>query len=88
MAVYLQSLICKNHLGRTMQISFLLTKMIIIMNRHGLHEAAAGTLSPEQVRYDIKSVINSQKVEFVKAEVQAIDVNRESRNDRCRYTYI
>ncbi|WP_342505844.1 NAD(P)/FAD-dependent oxidoreductase [Sporosarcina sp. FSL K6-2383] len=39
-----------------------------------LHEAAAGTLSPEQVRYDIKSVINSQKVEFIKAEVQAIDV--------------
>lgn len=39
-----------------------------------LHEAAAGTLSPEQVRYDIKSVINSQKVEFIKAEVQGIDV--------------
>lgn len=39
-----------------------------------LHEAAAGTLSPEQVRYDIKNVINSQKVEFIKAEVQAIDV--------------
>ncbi|MEK5037455.1 NAD(P)/FAD-dependent oxidoreductase [Sporosarcina sp. FSL K6-3457] len=39
-----------------------------------LHEAAAGTLSPEQVRYDIKSVISSQKVEFIKAEVQAIDV--------------
>ncbi len=39
-----------------------------------LHEAAAGTLSPEQVRYDIKKVINGQKVEFIKAEVQAIDV--------------
>ncbi|WP_203247963.1 NAD(P)/FAD-dependent oxidoreductase [Sporosarcina beigongshangi] len=39
-----------------------------------LHEAAAGTLSPEQVRYDIKSVISSQKVEFIKADVQAIDV--------------
>ena len=40
-----------------------------------LHEAAAGTLTPEQVRYDIKSVINEQKVEFIKAEVQSIDVN-------------
>ena len=40
-----------------------------------LHEAAAGTLSPEQVRYDIKDVINEQKVKFVKATVEAIDVN-------------
>ena len=32
-----------------------------------LHEASAGTLSPEQVRYDIKDVINSNKVKFVKA---------------------
>ncbi|MBB4826991.1 NADH dehydrogenase [Sporosarcina luteola] len=39
-----------------------------------LHEAAAGTLSPEQVRYDIKSVISQDKVKFIKAEVQAIDV--------------
>ncbi|WP_342514813.1 NAD(P)/FAD-dependent oxidoreductase [Sporosarcina sp. FSL K6-1522] len=42
-----------------------------------LHEAAAGTLSPEQVRYDIKSVINEQKVKFIQAEVQAIDVNEK-----------
>ncbi|MER2090012.1 MAG: NAD(P)/FAD-dependent oxidoreductase [Sporosarcina sp.] len=40
-----------------------------------LHEAAAGTMSPESVRYDIKDVINSNKVKFVKAEVTAIDVN-------------
>ena len=26
-----------------------------------LHEASAGTLSPEQVRYDIKSVIDAAK---------------------------
>ena len=39
-----------------------------------LHEASAGTLSPEQVRYDISSVIDAQKVEFVKATVEAIDV--------------
>ena len=53
-----------------------------------LHEAAAGTLSPEQVRYDIKSVINSNKVKFVEAEVTSNRCCRESRNDKCRYTYI
>lgn len=42
-----------------------------------LHEAAAGTLSPEQVRYDIKSVINEQKVDFIQAKVEAIDVNEK-----------
>ncbi|GKV69991.1 NADH dehydrogenase-like protein YumB [Sporosarcina sp. NCCP-2716] len=40
-----------------------------------LHEAAAGTLSPEQVRYDISRVIKKDKVTFVKAEVRSIDVN-------------
>ncbi len=39
-----------------------------------LHEAAAGTMSPDSVRYDISSVIKSEKVKFVKAEVTAIDV--------------
>ena len=43
-----------------------------------LHEAAAGTLSPEQVRYDISSVINSNKVKFIQAEVTGIDVNAKS----------
>ena len=43
-----------------------------------LHEAAAGTLSPEQVRYDISSVINSSKVKFIQAEVTGIDVNAKS----------
>lgn len=42
-----------------------------------LHEASAGTLSPEQVRYDISQVIDSQKVEFVQATVEAIDVNEK-----------
>lgn len=42
-----------------------------------LHEAAAGTLSPEQVRYDIKRVINEQKVEFIQATVEAIDVKEK-----------
>ena len=43
-----------------------------------LHEAAAGTLSPEQVRYDISSVINSNKVKFIEAEVTGIDVTTKS----------
>ncbi|MFD1205434.1 MULTISPECIES: NAD(P)/FAD-dependent oxidoreductase [Sporosarcina] len=54
---------------------------IVLINKHDyhyestwLHEAAAGTLSPEQVRYPIKSVINEGKVKFIEAEVQAIDI--------------
>ncbi len=43
-----------------------------------LHEAAAGTMSPEAVRYDISSVINSNKVKFIEAEVTGIDVNTKS----------
>ncbi len=42
-----------------------------------LHEAAAGTMSPEQVRYDIKSVIDPVKVDFVKASVVGIDVDEK-----------
>lgn len=54
---------------------------IILINKNDyhyestwLHEAAAGTLSPEQVRYPISRVIKQDKVKFVQAEVQAIDV--------------
>lgn len=39
-----------------------------------LHEAAAGTMSPESVRYDIKNVIKEPQVEFIQATVEAIDV--------------
>lgn len=39
-----------------------------------LHEAAAGTMMSEQVRYDIKDVIDSVKTKFVQATVEAIDV--------------
>lgn len=42
-----------------------------------LHEAAAGTMSPEQVRYDIKSVIDPVKVDFVQATVEGIDVDKK-----------
>ncbi len=37
-----------------------------------LHEASAGTKSPESVRYDISSVINKSKVEFIKGTVENI----------------
>ncbi len=54
---------------------------IILINKNDyhyestwLHEAAAGTLKPEQVRYPISRVIQQDKVKFVKAEVEAIDV--------------
>ncbi|AYC29960.1 NAD(P)/FAD-dependent oxidoreductase [Paenisporosarcina cavernae] len=40
-----------------------------------LHEASAGTLRPDQVRYDIKDVINENKVKFVQATVEGIDVD-------------
>lgn len=54
---------------------------IILINKNDyhyestwLHEAAAGTLSPEQVRYPISKVIQQDKVKFIEAEVQGIDV--------------
>ncbi|MGG3451905.1 MULTISPECIES: NAD(P)/FAD-dependent oxidoreductase [Bacillaceae] len=37
-----------------------------------LHEASAGTLHHDRVRYDVDSVINRSKVEFIRAEVQDI----------------
>ncbi|WP_203363142.1 NAD(P)/FAD-dependent oxidoreductase [Bacillus sp. REN10] len=37
-----------------------------------LHEASAGTLHHDRVRYSIDSVINRSKVEFIRAEVQDI----------------
>lgn len=42
-----------------------------------LHEASAGTKSPEEVRYNISDVISSQKVQFIQATVEAIDVNEK-----------
>ncbi|AVQ36703.1 NAD(P)/FAD-dependent oxidoreductase [Staphylococcus kloosii] len=40
-----------------------------------LHEASAGTISYEDLLYPVKSVINEDKVNFVKAEVTKIDRN-------------
>jgi NADH dehydrogenase len=53
-----------------------------------LHEAAAGTLRPEQVRYDIKDVIDSVKTKFVQATVEAIDVQgKKVTTDNGVFTY-
>ncbi len=40
-----------------------------------LHEASAGTLSPEEVRYNISDVIDAQKVDFIQATVEGININ-------------
>lgn len=53
-----------------------------------LHEAAAGTLLPEQVRYDIKDVIDTGKVNFVQATVEGIDVDsKKVSTDNGEFTY-
>ncbi len=39
-----------------------------------LHEASAGTLSPEQVRYDISDVIDASKIDFIQATVEGINI--------------
>ncbi|MCM3612477.1 NAD(P)/FAD-dependent oxidoreductase [Planococcus sp. MERTA32b] len=53
-----------------------------------LHEAAAGTMTPEQVRYDIKEVIDPVKVRFVQASVEAIDVEgKKVLTDNGEFTY-
>jgi len=68
---------------------------IVLINKNNyhyestwLHEAAAGTMSPEQVRYEIKSVINNSKVKFIQAQVEAIDVNEKLiTTDEGTHTY-
>jgi len=53
-----------------------------------LHEAAAGTLTPEQVRYDVKEVIDPVKVKFVQATVQEIDIEgKKVLTDNGEFTY-
>lgn len=39
-----------------------------------LHEASAGTLSPEQVRYNISDVIDASKIDFIQATVEGINI--------------
>lgn len=57
---------------------------IVLINKNSyhyestwLHEAAAGTLEPNEVRYEIKDVIDQSKVDFIQAEVTKIDVDEK-----------
>ncbi|TFE03786.1 NAD(P)/FAD-dependent oxidoreductase [Jeotgalibacillus salarius] len=57
---------------------------IILVNKNDyhyestwLHEAAAGTMSPDAVRYDIGGVLDKGKVNFVQATVENIDTKAQ-----------
>ncbi|WP_075619749.1 NAD(P)/FAD-dependent oxidoreductase [Paenisporosarcina indica] len=53
-----------------------------------LHEASAGTLRPDQVRYEIADVIKADKVKFVKASVEGIDIaSKKVTTDNGEFTY-
>ncbi len=53
-----------------------------------LHEASAGTLRPDQVRFDIADVLKSDKVKFVKASVEGIDIaSKKVTTDNGIFTY-
>ncbi|OIK13916.1 NAD(P)/FAD-dependent oxidoreductase [Bacillus sp. MUM 13] len=54
---------------------------IVLINKHDyhyettwLHEASAGTLHPDRVRYDVKSVIDKNKVDFIKGTVTEMKI--------------
>ncbi|MEW5570063.1 NAD(P)/FAD-dependent oxidoreductase [Rossellomorea marisflavi] len=57
---------------------------IILVNKNDyhyettwLHEASAGTLHHDRVRYDIKGVVNTSKVNFLQASVEDIKVEEK-----------
>jgi len=68
---------------------------IILINKNDyhyettwLHEASAGTLRPDQVRYDISDVIKTDKIKFVKASVEGINIGgKEVTTDNGVFTY-
>ncbi|MDR6999589.1 NAD(P)/FAD-dependent oxidoreductase [Neobacillus niacini] len=56
-----------------------------------LHEASAGTLHHDKVRYDIRNVIDRSKVEFIQDTV--VEINKEEKkvmleNDAVNYDYL
>lgn len=57
-----------------------------------LHEASAGTLSPDQVRYDISSVIDRSKVDFVKDSAVKVELETKKvlleKGDELSYDYL
>src|SRR3954447_19694252 len=57
---------------------------IILVNKHNyhyqrtwLHQAAAGNLHPNRVRFDIKKIINHDKVKFIQDTV--VQIKREEK---------
>ncbi|WP_088103962.1 NAD(P)/FAD-dependent oxidoreductase [Halalkalibacter urbisdiaboli] len=71
---------------------------ITLVNKHDyhyqttwLHEPAAGTLSPEKTRMEIKSVLDLSRIKFVKDEV--VEIKREEKkvllkNGELEYDYL
>ncbi|MBS4173936.1 NAD(P)/FAD-dependent oxidoreductase [Bacillus sp. FJAT-49736] len=56
-----------------------------------LHEASAGTLHHDRVRYDIKKVINRSKVQFIQATAEEIKVDEQKvilDNGEVEYDYL
>ncbi|RWR06349.1 NAD(P)/FAD-dependent oxidoreductase [Siminovitchia fortis] len=57
-----------------------------------LHEASAGTLTPDQVRYDIANVIDRSKVDFVKDTALKVDTEAKKvqleKGDDLSYDYL
>jgi len=58
---------------------------VTLVNKHDyhylttwLHEPAAGTLDPERCQIDIESVIDTNRINFVKGSVESIDPNAKS----------
>ncbi|TDK62346.1 NAD(P)/FAD-dependent oxidoreductase [Bacillus salipaludis] len=56
-----------------------------------LHEASAGTLHHDKVRYDIRNVVDRSKVEFIQDTV--VEINKEEKkvileNDQVNYDYL
>ncbi|PTY78555.1 FAD-dependent oxidoreductase [Heyndrickxia sporothermodurans] len=56
-----------------------------------LHEASAGTLHHDRVRYDIKNVINPAKVEFIQATIEKVNPEEKKvilANGEVEYDYL
>jgi NADH dehydrogenase len=56
-----------------------------------LHEASAGTLHHDRVRYEIKNVINPSKVEFIQATIEKVNPEEKKvilENGEVEYDYL
>ncbi|MED1095773.1 MULTISPECIES: NAD(P)/FAD-dependent oxidoreductase [Bacillus] len=71
---------------------------ITLVNKHNyhyettwLHEACAGTLHHDRCRYEIKSVINTSRINFVQDTVTGININEKKvtlSNGELEYDYL